>query len=210
MERLSRSGIPLEHFYERDDVSSGAAGDAVERPGEFPYTRGRTAHAAGGWIQRELSGEGDPTQSNEQIKYLISKGQLGIDVIGDSPTMAMLDPDHPLAANTIGTQGVSLCCKDDYLELFRDIPLDSISVSSSVPSIFALTGLYVAAKHAGFPVAKLRGSVLQAPFYAEDCGYTAHMPFQLRVRLSADVMEFCAAEMPKFHSYVEDVAARKI
>lgn len=204
MERTSRSGVPLKHYYDCGDRSQTGAGGAP--PGEYPYTRGRRsqAQAAGGWIQRELSGEGDPAKSNDQIKYLLSKGQTGIDVIGDSPTMAMMDPDHPLAAYAVGTQGVSLCCRDDYLELFRDIPLDSISVSSSLHSIFALTGLYLAAKEAKIPPGKLRGSVLQAPFYSEDCGYAIHMPFDLRVRLATDVIEFCASEMPRFHSYVED------
>jgi methylmalonyl-CoA mutase N-terminal domain/subunit len=200
-ERRSRSGIPLRDFYE------GAPGEAGSvPPGQFPYTRGRRATApdTGGWIQRELSGEGEPERSNAQIKYLISKRQSGIDVIGDSPTMALLDPDHPLAAGTVGTQGVSLCCKDDYLALFRDLPLAELSISSSVPPLFAMTGLYLAAKAMGIAPALLRGSVLQAPFYAEDCGYAMHLPFDLRVRLAADVMQFCAVEMPRFHAYVED------
>ncbi|WP_027365043.1 acyl-CoA mutase large subunit family protein [Desulfotruncus alcoholivorax] len=205
MERFSRSGIPVKDFYDCKDIGQTRARD-VSKPGEFPFTRGRRAQAQsmGGWIQRELSGEGEPSRSNEQIKYLLGKGQMGIDIIGDSPTMAMLDPDHPLAANAVGTQGVSLCCKDDYLKLFKDIPLDSISISSSLPSIFGLTGLFLAAREAGIPPAKLRGSVIQAPFYSEDCGYAMHMPFDLRVKLAADVMEFCAVEMPKFHSFVED------
>jgi len=118
--------------------------------------------------------------------------------------MGMLDPDHPLAAGAVGTQGVSLCCKDDYLTLFRDLPLADMSISSSVPGVFALTGLYLAARAMGVDPGQLRGSVLQAPFYAEDCGYAMHMPVELRLRLSADCMQFCAEAMPRFHSYVED------
>ena len=198
---FTRSGIPLRPYY-------GGEGRACEAtpPGEYPYTRGRQAAPApgGGWIQRELSGEGSPQQSNAQLKYLIAESQSGIDVIGDSPTMALLDADHPLAAGTVGTQGVSLCCKADYLALFHDLPLGEISVSSSVPALFAVTGLYVAARAMGVQPARLRGSALQAPFYAEHCGYAMHMPFDLRVRLTADVMQFCAAEMPKFHSFLED------
>lgn len=200
-ERLSRSGIAVRDYYESKPGS-----DAVEPPGQYPYTRGRraTVPEAAGWIQRELSGEADPERSNAQIKYLISNHQLGIDVIGDAATMGMLDPDHPLAAGAVGTQGVSLCCKDDYLTLFRELPLAELSISSSVPSLFALTGLYIAARAMGVAPAHLRGSVLQAPLYAEDCGYAMHMPVELRVRISADVMQFCAGEMPKFHSFVED------
>lgn len=161
-------------------------------------------HSGETWIQRELSGEGDPERSNRQLKYLIAKGQTGIDVIGDSPTMACLDPDHPLCAQAVGTQGVSLCCKGDYLRLFRDIDLASVTVSGSLPSAFGTAGFYLAARHYGVDPTTLRGSMVQAPFFCEDCGYAMHMPFDLRLRLTCDSMEFCAEEMPRFHSFLED------
>ncbi len=192
----TRAGIELESFY-----GSGSA----EQPGEFPFTRGRFAQTkAGGWQQRELSGEGDGRRSNEQIKYLLALGQNGIDIIGDGPTMSMFDADHPLLASSIGTQGVSLCCRQDYIDLFKDIPLDQVAVSSSVPSLVSLAGLLCAAKHYGFDPSTLRGSVLQMPLYGEDCTYANHLPVDLRVRLSLDCMEYCAVHMPKFHAYVED------
>jgi methylmalonyl-CoA mutase N-terminal domain/subunit len=204
MTEQSRSGIPLKDVYAPEDVSRLDYRTDFNAPGSFPFTRGRYAGPRRGWIHRELSGEGDPERSNQQLKYLLQKGQMGIDVIGDSPTMACLDPDHPLARNTVGTQGVSLCCLEDYRILYRDLPLDSVSVSTSLPAPFALAGLYLAAKERDIPARKLRGSVLQPPFYAEDCGYAMHMPFRLRLRLSRDSIEFCSAEMPKFHSFVED------
>ena len=204
MAQHSQSGMPLKPVYAPEDVIDLEYQQHLNGPGEFPFTRGRLRERRGGWIQRQLSGEGDPARSNEQFKYLLEKGQTGIDVIGDSPTQACMDPDHPLAVNTVGTQGVSLCCLNDYRELYRDIPLGTISISSSVPAAFALPGLYLVAKEQGFPPDKLRGSVLQAPFYAEDCGYAMWMPFSLRLRLSSDSIAFCAKETPKFHSFVED------
>jgi len=195
----TRSGIPINPTYLATDGRG-------ERPGEFPFTRGRAphAHATGGWIQRELSGEGDARRSNRQIHYLIEHGQTGIDVIGDSPTQAMMDPDHPLAEDAVGTQGVSLCCKQDFVELFRGVPFERVSLSSSVPPIIALAGLKIAAREAGFPIDKLRGSILQVPLYSEDCSYAMHLPVEFRVRMSLDSMAYCAQTMPKFHSYVED------
>jgi len=131
-------------------------------------------------------------------------GQDGVDIIGDGPTMSMFDADHPLLESSVGTQGVSLCCKQDYIDLFRDIPLDKVAVSSSVPSLMSLAGLLCAAKHYGYPPDAVRGSVLQMPLYGEDCTYANHLPVELRVRLSLDCMEYCARHMPKFHAYVED------
>lgn len=205
-ERYSRSQIPLEQFYSPGHTAHTDYANHVGDPGSYPFTRGIRAdlYSRGGWIQRELSGEGDPVRSNEQLKHLIGKGQMGIDVIGDSPTMALLDPDHPLAANAIGTQGVSLCRLQDYRDLFRDLPLDSVAVSSSVPAAFSVSGLYLVAKENGIPPEKLRGSAIQPPFYAEDCGYAMHMPFNLRLRLTTDSIEFCSKAMPRFHSFLED------
>ncbi len=202
----TQSGIPLRRFYEPQDTQQLDYSRDLNAPGAFPFTRGRDAgpRSNGSWIQRELSGEGDPDRSNQQLKYLIARGQTGVDVIGDSPTMACLDPDHPLCAKAVGTQGVSLCCGEDYLRLFRDIDLGSVTISGSLPSAFGIAGFYLAAKHYGVDPSRLRGSMVQAPFFCEDCGYAMHMPFDLRLRLTCDSIEFCAREMPRFHSFLED------
>jgi len=138
-QKSTRSGIELQSFY---------GPDFAEQPGQFPYTRGRFAQAkTGGWQQRELSGEGDGKRSNEQIKYLLELGQNGIDIIADGPTMSMFDADHPLLASSVGTQGVSLCCRQDYIDLFADIAVGQVAISSSVPSVVSLAGLLCAASH---------------------------------------------------------------
>ena len=59
-------------------------------------------------------------------------------------------------------------------------------------------------KKKGFDTTKLRGSVIQSPFFFEECGYTMHLPFPLRLRLTLDSIEFCLKKMPKFHSFLEN------
>ena len=139
-----------------------------------------------------------------QLRFLIAQGQRGVDVIGDSPTMAMLDPDHPHGRARHRHPGRVAVLQAGLHRPFARHSLDAISVSGSLPSIFAVAGLQLAAKEAGVPLDRLRGSVLQVPLYAEDCSYAVHMQFDLRVRMAADVMAFCAAAMPRFHGYVED------
>lgn len=201
----TRSGVQLQSHYSATDRQNYAAGD-TEAPGEFPFTRGRFAamRTGGSWIQRELSGEGSPTESNEQLRYLIEMGQSGIDVIGDSPTMSMMDPDHPLAIPTAGTQGVSACRKQDYLELFDGIDFDTTSVSSSIPAVFSIAGLIHAARQNNVAPSKLRGSTIQIPLYCEDCSYRYHLPVEFRTRLSADCVAYSAEHMPRFHAFLED------
>lgn len=200
----TRSGIELRPVYGPADPDSGDYAERFGNPGEYPFTRGTRAYSGQGWIQRELSGEGDAKRSNEQFKYLMSIGQTGLDVIGDSPTMSLMDPDHPLARYTVGTQGVSLCRHDDYRQLLEDIPLDEMSMSSSTPSMFMVASLYMVAKERGIPAANLRGSVIEWPFYSEHCSYAYKMPFDLHLRMSCDVIEFCSKEMPRFHGFLED------
>tara|TARA_R110002073_G_scaffold29114_7_gene91972 strand:+ start:833 stop:2458 length:1626 start_codon:yes stop_codon:yes gene_type:complete len=200
----TRSKIKLHPVYSPDADDAGDYSERFGNPGEYPFTRGTRAYTGQGWIQRELSGEGDARRSNEQFKYLMGLGQTGLDVIGDSPTMSLMDPDHPLARYTVGTQGVSLCRHEDYRQLLDDIPLDQMSVSSSSPSMFMVASLYLLARERGISPGSLRGSVIEWPFYAEHCSYAYKMPFDLHLRMSCDVIEFCAKEMPRFHGYLED------
>jgi len=202
-ENLTRSGIDLQPVY-GPSAPSADYQEQLGDPGEYPYTRGTRAYTGQGWIQRELSGEGDAKRSNEQFKYLMDLGQTGLDVIGDSPTMSLMDPDHPLARYTVGTQGVSLCSHEDYRQLLDGIPLDEMSVSSSSPSMFMVASLYLVAKERGISPAALRGSVIEWPFYSENCSYAYKMPFDLHLRMSCDVIEFCSQEMPRFHGFLED------
>ena len=203
-EQFTRSKIPIRPLYTHEDLAGLEVETRLGRPGAFPYTRGIRQAAAWTWIQRQLSGEGDPKTSNQQLKYLFEHGQTGIDVIADAPSQALMDPDHPLSANAIGTQGVSICCLQDFRDLWAGLPLDQLTISNSISAHFTAAALYLVAGENGFSPRSLRGSVIQAPFYAEDCGYATHMPVDLRVRLACDSIEFCTREMPKFHSYVED------
>ena len=198
----SHSGIELQPVYGPADVGADLAGRLGE-PGGFPYTRGR-GRTRRDWIARTLSGEGSPARSNAQFRFLIEHGTAGLDVIGDTPTTAFLDPDHPMARAAVGAAGVSLCRRQDWIDLYRDIPLDRITVSHSMPGAFALAGLYLAAEESGIPHDRLRGSLLQTPLYTEDCSYATWLPTDLRMRLARDSIIFCGRVMPRFHSFIED------
>ncbi len=201
---FTRSGIPIKPVYTPEDIEDQDYKKQLGDPGVYPYTRGIRPVGSWGWIQRELSGEGDARTSNKQLKYLLSQGQTGIDVIADAPSNALLDPDHPLAVHAVGTQGVSLCCLKDFEDLWEGLPLDSVTLSNSTPAVFTAAALYLVAKKNNVPPEKLRGSVIQGPFYGEPCGYATHMPVKLRVRLASDCIAFCTQTLPKFHSFVED------
>ena len=202
---LTATGIPLLPFY-RPELGPRDYAELGD-PGTYPFTRGRLRppHARSrGWIQRELSGQGSPGRSNEQLQALLAHGALGVDVIGDNPTVSALDPDHPICVPAVGTTGVSLCRKQDFIELLDGIPLDQITLSHSLPPAFALAGQYLAGPANGIAPKVMRGSAIQAPLYSEDCSYSTFLPFDMRMRLSVDSIAFSLREMPRFHAFLED------
>ena len=188
-------------FYSPADVTGDYS--AIGDPGEFPFTRGRL-RGSRGWIQRELSGEGSPRRSNQQMRSLLTHGAAGVDVIGDNPTMSALDPDHPMCVPAVGTTGVSLCRKQDFTELLDGIPLDQITLSHSLPPAFAIAGQYLAARANGLDPVVLRGSAIQPPLYSQDCSYSTFLPFSIRMRMTLDSIAFSLREMPRFHAFLED------
>jgi methylmalonyl-CoA mutase N-terminal domain/subunit len=179
-------------------------------PGTYPYTRGARPPRApdsgsrDDAILRELSGEGSAKRSNEQFRYLLEHGATGLDVIGDGPTVLYLDPDHPHAKHAVGNTGVSLCRAEDYRGLYEGIPLDRVSISHSLPSGFAIAGIYLGATAVGVEPAKVRGSTILAPLFGEDTGYGGNLPLELHLRLATDSIQFAAERMPRFHAFVED------
>lgn len=201
----SGSGMPLLPFYRPEATAPDYA--RIGDPGTYPFTRGRLRPPGArprGWIQRELSGEGSPRRSNEQLRALLAHGALGVDVIGDNPTVSALDPDHPICVPAVGTTGVSLCRKQDFIELLEGIPLDKITLSHSLPAAFALAGQYLAGPAHGIGPEVMRGSAIQAPLYSEDCSYATFLPFDMRMRLAVDSIVFSLREMPRFHAFLED------
>jgi methylmalonyl-CoA mutase, N-terminal domain len=202
------AGIPLRRVYRPGDADGVDYARDLGDPGEFPFTRGRrpprSAGVTASWIQRELSGEGSPARSNHQFQELLAHGALGVDVIGDTPTMAALDPDHPMCVPAVGTGGVSICRKQDFVELFDGIPLDKITASHSLPASFAIAGQFLAARENSVDPSVLRGSAIQSPMYGEDCSYATFMPFALRMRLCVDSIVFSTRTMPRFHAFLED------
>jgi methylmalonyl-CoA mutase N-terminal domain/subunit len=201
--------IEIQPVYRPEDAHVDYERDLAD-PGMYPYTRGsrparvRVPGDASEQLVRELSGEGRATRSNEQFHYLLEHGATGLDVIGDTPTMASIDPDHPYAAHSVGNQGVSLSRAIDYEHLYAGLPLDAISVSHSLPTSFGVAGFYIAAKRLGVDPKVLRGSMILAPLFSEDTCYSHNIPLELHMRLAVDATIFSTNEMPRFHPFVED------
>src|ERR1700756_4249443 len=79
-------------------------GADIDKPGEFPFTRGihPTMYRGRLWTMRQYAGYGTAAESNRRYRYLLAQGQKGLSIAFDLPTQIGLDSDHPLATGEVG------------------------------------------------------------------------------------------------------------
>jgi len=173
-------------------------------PGQFPYTRGVHANMYRGklWTKRQFSGFGTPEETNSRYHSLLNKGQTGLSVAYDMPTLMGYDPDHPWAKGEVGKCGVSVASIKDMEQLFKDIDLGGISVSQTIngPAMILLAFYIAVAENQGVPLANLRGT-LQNDILKEFIAQKEWIfPPQPSMRIITDMMAFCSEHMPQFNT----------
>ena len=193
------SGIPLQPVY-----GPGDRGAEPPDPGRFPFTRGNFATGYRGrlWTFRQYSGFGTAEESNRRYRYLLEQGGTGLSVALDLPTQCGYDSDDPEVSEEVGRVGVAVDTLADAEILFDGIPLDRISTSFTINGTAAiLLAFYIAAaERAGVPRAKLTGTIQNDILKEYASRGTWIWPPGPSLRLIADTIEFCAAEVPRFNA----------
>jgi methylmalonyl-CoA mutase N-terminal domain/subunit len=197
------SGEPLEPVYEPDDLEGFDPDTALGLPGEYPFTRGvyPSMHRGRLWTMRQFAGFGTPAETNERYRFLLARGQGGLSVAFDMPTLMGLDSDDPRSEGEVGRCGVATDTLEDFVTLFDQIPLGDISTSMTIsgPAVVAFAFFLAAAERQGVPWEALDGT-LQTDIMKE---YIAQkewiFPPRPHLRLIGDLMAFCAERVPKWH-----------
>ncbi|GAA2402025.1 methylmalonyl-CoA mutase family protein [Actinomadura vinacea] len=193
------SGIPLRTVYGPADRGAEPPG-----PGEFPFTRGNFAsgYRKKLWTFRQYSGFGTAEESNRRYRYLLEQGGTGLSVALDLPTQCGYDSDDPEVGEEVGRVGVAVDTLADAEILFAGIPLEEISTSFTINGTAAiLLAFYVAAaERKGVPRARLTGTIQNDILKEYASRGTWIWPPEPSLRLIADTIEFCAAEVPRFNA----------
>ncbi len=188
------SGVPVDAVYGPDDG---------EFPGQYPYARGPYAsmYRSKLWTMRMFAGFGTALDTNRRFHELLSAGSDGLSTAYDLPTLMGRDSDDELAAGEVGKCGVAVDTLADVEDLYRGIDLGEVTTSMTINGPAAvILAMYVAnAEATGVERARL-GGTLQNDILKE---YQAQKEFifppRPSLRLVADTIRFCTAEMPKFH-----------
>ncbi len=178
--------------------------DRLGFPGQFPYTRGVHSNMYRGklWTKRQFSGFGTAHETNKRYHSLLSKGQTGLSVAYDMPTLMGYDPDHPWSEGEVGKCGVSIASINDMEDLFEGIDLGEISVSQTIngPAIILLAFYIATAEKQGVDIKSLRGT-LQNDILKEFIAQKEWIfPPEPSMRLVTDMMAFCTKNMPKYNT----------
>jgi methylmalonyl-CoA mutase N-terminal domain/subunit len=198
------SSVPVEALYTPESLNGFDPETDLGYPGQYPFARGvhPTMYRSRLWTMRQFAGFGTPQQTNQRFRFLLEKGQTGLSTAFDLPTLMGLDSDDPRSHGEVGRLGVAVDTLDDMQQLFAGIDLADVSVSMTInaPAIVVLAFFLANARDHGVGWDKLRGTLqndILKEFHAQN---EFVFPPEPSVRLVADVIEFCTAEVPQWNT----------
>ena len=197
------SGHPLDVCYFPEDFDQNFIKD-IGAPGQYPYTRGIHSNLYRGklWTMRQFAGFGTPEETNQRFKLLLDKGQTGLSVAYDMPTLMGYDPDHDLSLGEVGKCGVSVFHIGDMEKLFEGINLEDVSVSQTIngPAIILFAFYVAVAERQGVNIKNLRGT-LQNDILKEFIAQKEWIfPPNPSMRLITDMLSYCTDNMPLYNT----------
>ena len=201
---ITISGEEIESLYTPLDIEDIDFEKDIAYPGEYPYTRGVHHNMYRGrlWTMRQFAGMGNAQQTNERNHYLLNRGQTGLSVAFDLPTLMGYDSDHSRSVGEVGKCGVAVDSLKDMEILFDGISLDRISTSMTINAPASiLFAMYIAlGEKQGISSEKLTGTI-QNDILKEYIAQKEWIyPPEPSMRLITDTMEFCCNHVPKWNS----------
>ncbi|KKM12871.1 methylmalonyl-CoA mutase [Clostridiales bacterium PH28_bin88] len=198
------SSQPVKDLYTPLDVEGMDYLEDLGFPGEYPYTRGVQTNMYRGrlWTMRQFAGFGNAKQTNERYKFLLDKGQTGLSVAFDMPTLMGYDSDHSFSEGEVGRCGVAIDSLADMEELFEGIPLGNVSTSMTINGPAAIIwAMYIAAaEKQGVPSSKLEGTIQNDILKEYIAQKSWIFPPESSMRVITDIFAFASQHVPKWNT----------
>lgn len=195
-------GIDLKEFYSKKDTKELTHLGSL--PGIDPFVRGPypTMYANKPWTIRQYAGFSTAEDSNAFYKKNLENGQMGLSIAFDLATHRGYDSDHPRVSGDVGMAGVAIDSILDMRVLFKDIPLDKMSVSMTMNgAVVPIMALYiVAAEEQGVTTDQLKGTIQNDVLKEFMVRNTYIYPPKPSMRIISDIFQYTSTNMPKFNS----------
>jgi len=198
------SGRPVRALYTPLDTADDDYLADIGLPGEYPFTRGpyHSMYRTRLWTMRLFSGFATAEETNRRYKFLLERGQTGLSVAFDFPTLMGYDSDDPMSEGEVGKCGVAISSLADMETLFDGIPLDRVSVSMTIngPAVMLYCFLLAAAEKQGVPFEKVTGTIQNDILKEYQAQHAWIYPPKPALRIITDIFEWSAAHAPKFNT----------
>ena len=195
-------GIDLKSFYTKKDADN--LSHIGSMPGIDPFVRGPypTMYANKPWTIRQYAGFSTAEDSNAFYKKNLENGQMGLSIAFDLATHRGYDSDHPRVSGDVGMAGVAIDSILDMRVLFKDIPLDKMSVSMTMNgAVIPIMALFiVAAEEQGVTTDQLKGTIQNDVLKEFMVRNTYIYPPKPSMRIISDIFQYTSINMPKFNS----------
>ena len=203
VEFSSVSGRDVEPLYTPLDLG-GSATERLGLPGQYPYTRGihHTMYRGRLWTMRQFAGFGTAQDTNARYKFLLARGQTGLSVAFDFPTLMGYDSDHPRSEGEVGKCGVAISCLRDMQDLFDGIPLDRVSTSMTIngPAAMLFSFYVAAAERQGVDIARLQGTIQNDMLKEYMAQHAWIFPVEPALKVIVDTFEWASQHTPKWNT----------
>jgi methylmalonyl-CoA mutase, N-terminal domain len=201
---ITVSGEQVDPLYGPADVEGLEYERDLGFPGEFPYTRGIRGNMYRGrlWTMRQFSGFGNARETNRRFHFLLERGQTGLSVAFDMPTIMGRDSDDPLSEGEVGRCGVAIDSVVDMQTLFDGIPLDKIttSMTTNAPASIMLAFYLVTGERQGVRFGDMGGTIQNDILKEYIAQKSWIFPPRPSMRITTDIMAFCASEVPRWNT----------
>ncbi|MCL6638177.1 MAG: methylmalonyl-CoA mutase family protein [Firmicutes bacterium] len=201
---LTVSSMPVNEIYTPEDLAGFDYMRDLGYPGEYPYTRGVQPNMYRGrlWTMRQFAGFATARESNRRYKFLLEKGQTGLSVAFDMPTIMGFDSDHPRALGEVGRVGVAIDSLADMETLFDGIPLDKVSTSMTINApASVIWAMYIATgEKQGVPSEKLTGTIQNDILKEYIAQKSWIFPPEPSMRLITDIFAYASRHVPKWNT----------
>ena len=195
-------GLKVKPLYTEADLEG--LEQVATLPGFPPFLRGprATMYTNRPWTVRQYGGFSTAEDTNAFFKQNLAQGQTGLSIAFDLATHRGYDSDHPRVIGDVGKAGVAIDSVEDMKILFRDIPLDQVSVSMTMNGAVlpVMAAFIVAGEEQGVRKDALSGTIQNDILKEFMVRNTYIYPPEPSMRIVADVIEYTARHMPKFNS----------
>jgi methylmalonyl-CoA mutase len=169
-----------------------------------PFLRGPYAgmYVTRPWTIRQYAGFSTAEESNAFYRRNLAAGQKGLSIAFDLATHRGYDSDHERVEGDVGKAGVAVDSILDMEILFKQIPLDKMSVSMTMNgAVLPIMAFYiVAGLEQGVQLEELKGTIQNDILKEFMVRNTYIYPPLPSMKIIADIFEYTSKYMPKFNS----------